>query len=274
MTKRNGATSEEISSTISRLVKDALAESSSPQSRKKLEKEVRQAIDELADMLADIDPVARPSSVFDPSNPRVMARFVALALVSQDRCALSDVTKFYGSGVYAIYYRGDFELYAPISGTETPIYVGQAAPKIKGARNPYEQGMSLVSRLNEHKRSILRAKETLSLEDFECRSLVVQSGYEANAEHHLIHMFSPIWNKETKVVYGIGKHGDSAETRGNKRSPWDTLHAGRKWADGTKHDAKSSEQIAVTIEAHFKKHPVFSGLPDVMASFLDELRQV
>lgn len=40
---------------------------------------------------------------------------------------LSDVVteRFLGAGVYAIYYRGRSEMaYQPLSGTETPLYVG------------------------------------------------------------------------------------------------------------------------------------------------------
>jgi hypothetical protein len=37
-----------------------------------------------------------------------------------------------------------------------------------------------------------------------------------------------IWNRQTKPVPGFGKHGDSAETRSNSRSPWDTIRPGRR----------------------------------------------
>ena len=58
------------------------------------------------------------------------------------------------------------------------------------------------------------------------------------------------------MSYGIGKHGDSASTRANKRSPWDTMHPGRKWAADTKDDQMSRKEIESRIAEHFIAHPV------------------
>ena len=187
---------------------------------------------------------------------------------------MSDIPKFYGSGVYAIYYRGDFPLYAPLTGSETPIYVGQAAPVSNHAKVPREQGARLSSRLSDHRQNIGKATSTLSLADFEYRSLVVQSGWETAAEDYLIHLFRPIWNSETNILYGLGKHGDDAATRANKRSPWDTLHPGRSWAARSTEDAKSVAQIEKEVAAHFKAQSVYGAIDDVLSSFLEELRQV
>lgn len=242
--------------------------------RKSLENELRDAAFELADLLTALDPIQEPVALFDPSNPKVIGRIVALALVAQKRHPLSAVAKMYGSGVYAIYYNGSYPAYAAISGTETPVYVGQAAPSFNGARTPRDQGPRLAARLNEHRKNIIRAASTLSIEDFECRLLVVQSGWEGSAEDYLIHLFKPVWNSETGLVYGLGKHGDAATTRANKRSPWDTLHPGRAWAAGSDSDAKAVEQIVSELETHFAIHPAFAKLDEVLSSFLDELRQI
>jgi hypothetical protein len=250
------------------------ASSLSARRRKDLESELREVVEQLSDRLATLDPIARPTSVFDPSNPKVVGRFVSLALVAQQRHPLSAIPRTYGSGVYAIYYTGDFAAYRPISKSETPIYVGQAAPVISNARTPREQGPRLCSRLSDHRKNIAKASSTLNLEDFEFRSLVVQSGWETAAEDYLIHLFRPIWNSETSILYGLGKHGDSAETRANSRSPWDTLHPGRAWAAGSKVDAKSPAVISRELTEHFAKHPAFQSLDEVLTSFLDELRQV
>lgn len=111
--------------------------------------------------------------------------------------------------------------------------------------------MRLAARLNEHRKNIERAN-SLRIEDFQCRALVVQTGWETGAEDYLIRLFRPIWNNETKLVFGLGKHGDSAGTRRNKRSPWDTLHEGRAWAGvETLADAKSPKKIADELTAHF-----------------------
>ncbi|HZK66213.1 MAG TPA: DNA cytosine methyltransferase [Chloroflexota bacterium] len=66
-----------------------------------------------------------------------------------------------------------------------------------------------------------------------------------------------VWNNETKICYGFGKHGDDPLTRSNTRSPWDTLHPGRKWAstEGNKPYHLSPEEIAASITEHLRKNP-------------------
>ncbi|MCL4673038.1 MAG: Eco29kI family restriction endonuclease [Sphingomonadaceae bacterium] len=271
--KTASGTVDALRASLETLTTEANDYSLSRAKRKKFETQIKEAIDELTALLAKLDPISQPTSVFDPSNPKVVGRFVALAMVAQDRQPLSDFPKFYGSGVYAIYYRGSFPAYQPISSTETPIYVGQASPKLSNARTPSEQGPKLCSRLNEHRKNIAKAMSTLDLADFEFRSLVVQSGWETAAEDYLIHLFRPIWNNETNILYGLGKHGDSATTRANKRSPWDTLHPGRAWAAPSTEDAKTVEQIDTELGNHFATHPAYPDLESVMGSFIEELRQ-
>lgn len=241
--------------------------------RKRLESQIKETIDELTTILAKLDPIAQPTSTFDPSNPKVVGRFVALAMVAQNRHPLSHIPRFYGSGVYALYYTGSFPAYQPISRTETPIYVGKASPTASNARTPIEQGAKLCGRLSDHRKNIGKATSTLDLNDFEFRSLVVQSGWETAAEDYLIHLFRPIWNSETNILYGLGKHGDSATTRANKRSPWDTLHPGRSWAAASAEDAKTLEQINSELAQHFVIHPTYRTIESVFASFVEELRQ-
>lgn len=264
----------ELRATLDQLTTQATATTLTAPKRKALEIEIRKVIDELSGLLNALDPIRQPTAVFDPSNPKVVGRFVSLALVAQQRHPLAEIPRFYGSGIYAIYYRGPFAAYAPIASSETPIYVGQAAPALNNARTPMEQGPRLCARLSDHKKNIGKATTTLDLHDFEFRSLVVQSGWETAAEDYLIHLFRPIWNSETSILYGLGKHGDDADTRGNKRSPWDTLHPGRAWAARSKEDAKSLTTIASELTRHFAEHPVFPDLEHVLTSFLDELRQV
>lgn len=264
----------ELRANLDQLIEQTASATLSTPRRRTLEKEIRGVIEELGLFLNTLDPIRQPSAVFDPSNPKVVGRFVSLALVAQQRHPLSEIPRFYGSGIYAIYYNGSFPFYAPISGSETPIYVGQAAPAINNARTPLEQGPRLCARLSDHRKNIGTATTTLDLADFEFRSLVVQSGWETAAEDYMIHLFRPVWNSETNILYGLGKHGDDATTRANKRSPWDTLHPGRKWAEASKEDARSPATIETDLVRHFQEHPVFPDLEHVLTSFLDELSQV
>ena len=258
---------------IATLLRSAATTNLSSPSRKGLNNEIRQAISDLDGFLQTLDPIRQPASVFDPSNPKVVGRFVALALVAQERLPLAEVQPFYGSGVYAIYYRGRFGLYGALSGTETPLYVGQAAPSDRNARTANAQGPRLSARLAEHRKNIAKATTTLDLADFDYRALVVQSGWETAAEDYLIHLFRPLWNNETGILYGLGKHGDAATTRANKRAPWDTVHPGRGWAAATLEDAKSTDQIEREVAAHLERHGAYRDLQTVLTSFIDELRQ-
>jgi hypothetical protein len=179
---------------------------------------------------------------------------------------------FYGSGVYAIYYLGSELAYQPISRTEHPIYVGVASPKNKHARTPVEQETKLFSRLQEHARSISNAAN-LSVDDFDCRRLVVATGWEGAAETHLINLFKPVWNREVRVCYGIGKHGDAATTRVNRRSPWDTMHPGRGWARATREDQRSKTEIEGKIASHLANHPPCKTTEEILLHLLEDMKQ-
>lgn len=224
----------------------------------------------LEQVVREIDPVQLPSSFFDPTEPSLIGRFISIALVAQPRQRLEDLKGFYGAGVYAIYYVGDFAPYAPVTGTETPIYVGKADPE-GNPKSPVDQGTKLFDRLKEHRKSIRKVNHIES-SDFECRYLAVQSGYQAAAERHLIGLFKPLWNNETRVLFGIGKHGDSAETRTNNKSPWDTLHPGREWATNNP-EAVSREEIIARVGRHFETATIFTTVDSVLEAFLNELRR-
>jgi len=265
----------ELQQNLNKLIHEAKDEQLTPRARKNLGTQIRNVISDLGGLLNDLDPIRQPTALFDPSNPKIVGRFVALALVAQSRLPMENISRFYGSGVYAIYYNGTFAPYKPISGSETPIYVGQAAPSVPNARTASEQGEKLSSRLIEHFKNISKATTSLSINDFEYRALVVQSGWETAAEDYLIHLFHPIWNSETQLVFGLGKHGDSAVTRSNKRSPWDTIHPGRVWASDEKlQDAKNVERIEQELFKHFMMHAAFQDLDSLLLSFLDELKQI
>ena len=240
-------------------------------------RKLRGRLDKIARALAlvseNLDPTRRPASIFNPSNPAHVGRFIALTMIAQDRTPLANLEKFYGAGVYAIYYVGSFTAYRPIARTEHPIYVGKADPVDEKAVNAIHQGTKLWDRLNEHRKSISKAN-SLDLADFECRFLVVASGYQNAAEEYLINLFRPIWNNEVKLAFGIGKHGDAPTTRVNKRSPWDTLHPGRNWAAGTLADQKPVALIETELTKHFADARPYKNLKDIFSRFMSEMRQL
>ena len=114
----------DLRQTLDRLLAETDKPSLTASARRLLEGEIRKVIEELGQFLNELDPIRQPASVFDPGNPKIVGRFISLALVAQRRQPLSDITRFYGSGVYALYYKGDFPLYGSLAGAETPIYVG------------------------------------------------------------------------------------------------------------------------------------------------------
>ncbi|WP_341703837.1 Eco29kI family restriction endonuclease [Ferrovibrio sp.] len=208
-----------------------------------------------------VGPLKAPLFVFDPAGFDVIAHVAATALLAQPARALTERPSEWGAGIYALFYRGGLDFYGPLSTSDTPIYVGSAAPSEHSATTPEEQGGSLVSRIMEHRSSIEEVQShaggNLRVEDFQYRYLVVKSGWELAAEQYLIRYFRPLWNKETKVCTGIGKHGDASSTRGNTRSMWDTVHPGRPWTltPDTKPNKKSPEELIAGIRAHFVQHP-------------------
>ena len=228
----------------------------------------------LAEIAAGFDPILRPSSIFDPSDPLTAGRIVALTLISQPLHELASIPNFYGAGIYAIYYKGGFEPYSKLVECDHPIYVGKADPSNPSAKDAISQGTKLSSRMNEHARSIMKAHSTLNIDDFKCRFLIVQSGFQKSAEDYLINFFKPLWNSETKICFGLGKHGDSHLTRDNKRSPWDTMHPGRPWADKSTKDQKPAKQIIAEIDQHLALHPPYADIHQLFDRFMEEMRQL
>jgi hypothetical protein len=270
---------EELAAQVQHLSELIVAEQKAglpPLRVKRIRETIADACKQLQHAIADLDPIKHPGVVFDPSNPNVVGRIVAITMIAQDRKPLTNVQRFYGSGVYAIYYNGSFPAYSAISKHEHPIYVGKADPSDPASKTAIEQGDRLANRLNEHRKNIAKATSTLRLEDFEYRALVVQTGWQNAAEDYLIHLFKPVWNSEVKIGYGFGKHGDDPGTRANLRSPWDTLHPGRDWAhrDPKMKDARPKQKIIEDIKKHLETYPPLSSLDEILRKFLDEIRAV
>lgn len=243
----------------------------------KVIKRVRLKLEQISQKINDtatgLDPILRPLTIFDPTDPQTSGRVIALTLVAQARHSLAAIPEFYGAGVYALYYSGDFEAYRQLARTEHPIYVGKADPNHNAAKDAITQGAKLSIRLREHAKSISKANN-LRLEDFECRFLIVQTGFQKSAEEYLIKFFQPIWNSETQICYGLGKHGDSSTTRVNKRSPWDTMHPGREWARATISDQKSVEKIVEEITAHCQRIKPYADRQAILDHFFADMRQL
>lgn len=252
---------------------DAYLADYSDQTRRKFKAEIAETIELLDQFAQRIDPTRQPGAVFNPSNPTTIGRMIALCMVNRAPRPLPslDGDPFYGGGVYALYYKGEHPAYSAISGRPIPLYVGRADPSEPQAHTPEEQGNKLWHRLCKDHLKNIRLAENLDQDDFECRYLVTLSGYQLAAEAFLIATFKPIWNNEVKICFGFGKHGDKATTRTNTRSPWDTLHPGRKWAwaEGNKPNDRSEAAIIADIHAHYE-----ANRPEEMEAKMSDLSDI
>jgi hypothetical protein len=198
-------------------------------------------------------------SVNEPFNPLdkwSLAESIVKQLLAQKPMAMPP-SGFSGSGIYAIYYIGDFDVYQPITDAnsggkfELPIYVGKAAPEggRKGVdllRSKTGAGSSLQKRLNEHAIS-LAAVANLDVRHFLCRFLVIEDIWIPLGESMLLDRYRPLWNV---VVDGFGNHAPGKGRSAGRKPKWDVLHPGRPWANRLASNI-TSEQINAEIRAHF-----------------------
>ena len=172
--------------------------------------------------------------------------------------------KFGGAGLYAVYYAGSLDCYREIApprreSGEIPIYVGRARPR--GARQG-ALGLEstthepvLFDRLREHARSIESvekyAHETgrpdLVLSAFLCRYLVADDIWVPMGEALLIGHYRPLWNV---LVDGFGNHPPGGGRARQARSPWDTMHPGRRWASDLPDSPRDAGQIRALVVEH------------------------
>lgn len=144
---------------------------------------------------------------------------------------------FRGTGIYGLYYFGDYGLYQPLvsaakNGRLIPIYVGKAVPAgARQAKNISSEAESsaLYSRLRDHYRSVSKI-DNLKAGDFKCKFLVLVGSSEdmtPAAEAAVIRKYNPLWNS---VIDGFGNHTPGKRRFDQQLSGWDTLHVGRTWA--------------------------------------------
>lgn len=144
------------------------------------------------------------------------------------------------------------------------------------------QNKSLLGRLREHLNSIKSANQTsaennlekikadpkfstndfnnmlqhhtddLRPEDFQVCVIRMPSALVQWAEATLITMLSPVWNS---TISGFGNHSPGSGRDKQKRSVWDQLHPGRKWAFKL-NNAAPIDQSAIRnrIRADLQKH--------------------
>jgi hypothetical protein len=168
-------------------------------------------------------------------------------------CALPVSDRFVGTGVYGLYYLGDFELYAKIANLnrETltqPIYVGKAVPSgWRTARVAASEVPVLYQRLREHARSIQQVRN-LRLGDFRCQFMILR-GLEGDlvvpVEAELIRRYRPLWNS---AVDGFGNHNPGKGRYNQAKSEWDVLHPGRPWVERLTGESPPREDVIAEVQ--------------------------
>jgi len=197
-----------------------------------------------------------PEPVFNPLAKRNLGKSVVEALLESPEMPLKDIASFAGAGIYAIYYRGDFPEYRPLSAINQsegviPIYVGKAIPKGGRKGNSIDSSLdstALAKRLIEHKSSIEEV-ESLRIEDFSYRSLVVDDIWISLGETLVIQKFQPLWNQ---VIDGFGNHDPGCGRYGGMRPLWDELHPGRAWAARCQAPKMATAEIHKAIQNYMR----------------------
>ena len=196
---------------------------------------------------------------FNPLDKIHLAESVGQAILRRPAEPLSEMGRFAGAGLYAIYYTGDFPAYGAIAKRNrggnflAPIYVGKAVPKgaRKGGDLEATPGQVLYSRIKQHRRSIEEA-QNLNLDDFHCRYLVVDDIWIPLGEALLIARLNPLWNK---LIDGFGNHDPGKGRHAGLRPRWDVLHPGRPWAKRCQPRDETAEQIIREARDYLRNNP-------------------
>lgn len=162
--------------------------------------------------------------------------------------------QFMGSGVYALYYVGNFGLYQPLAelnkkGPIQPIYVGKAVPPgWRTGRIRKSDTADLHGRLAEHAHSIQQTSN-LDVAHFLCRFMIltdVEGDLVVPVEAELIRRYRPLWNM---AIDGFGNHDPGAGRYNQAISEWDVLHPGRSWVQRMKGKPPKLEKIVAKVKS-------------------------
>ncbi len=166
--------------------------------------------------------------------------------------------RFLGTGVYALYYTGNSEIYHRYSELNRlaytyPIYIGKAVPKgWRQSRVSYDTATTsaeLYSRIREHSRNLDKV-DSIDIQDFSCRFVIFEAASSdmiGTIEAALIKLNKPLWNS---ALDGFGNHTPGKGRFNQAKSDWDVIHPGREWAEKCTGTPKSKADILIRIAEH------------------------
>lgn len=181
---------------------------------------------------------------YDPMDTESITSAICRRLEEQPLVPMrTDLPTFFGSGLYAIYYRGGSDpLYTPLTPHMIPVYAGQALSHNSATGTAAKSENPLCLRVRGHARSI--AGGGLALEDFGVRLLLMPDVHADLGENGLRVGYKPAWNA---VLTGFGSNEQGSKTRRSARTKWDTVHTGRNRTYG---EAKYDRDELVQEVAH------------------------
>ncbi|MDD9377854.1 Eco29kI family restriction endonuclease [Streptomyces sp. ZAF1911] len=172
-------------------------------------------------------PADATSPQFDPLGLDLLGRNLREEMDGRPRMPLGTLNPFPGAGLYALYYKGDLDVYKKLKGLDIPIYVGKASAGDSSYGDPPDMTeRKLFGRIRDHRNSI---KQTGNLDPshFDVRFLTLDDIWIVLGERALLRAYSPVlWNT---VMTGFGGNSPG-QGRRNARSVWDSIHPGRKRA--------------------------------------------
>lgn len=193
---------------------------------------------------------------YNPLAIESLANSIVQRLMDYEPKPIAGLEKFFGAGLYAIYYTGDSPLYEIVKNLNSdgkwgmPIYVGKAVPK--GSRKGISLSQSdsttaIWERLGQHARSI-DAVSNLNVADFYARWLVVDEIWIALGESALLRDYAPVWNAKAD---GFGNKDPGKGRHEGLVPKWDTLHPGRPWADKLKARPEGDQEAISSDVIHY-----------------------
>jgi len=198
------------------------------------------------------------NSPFNPLAIENLSKSIVTQILETEPTRLDQVPRFFGAGLYAIYYCGDYSAYQLLSrhnrggGWNVPIYVGKAVPA--GGRRGIEvvnhgTTQALTKRIGEHAGSV-QAAINLDITQFSVRWLTVEDIWIPLGESAMLRKSQPLWNA---LVDGFGNHDPGRGRRAGVRSRWDTLHPGRPWAGNFPERPESASDIDQDVQEYLRQ---------------------
>lgn len=184
---------------------------------------------------------------YDPMDTEHVTAAICHELERQPLIPLDPlVSRFDGSGLYAIYYNGKtVSIYRRLSGRAIPVYVGQALSHNSATGAAVRDPRPLWGRVRDHHNSIQGAD--LPAAEFAVRLLRLPDVHADLGENGLRVFYRPVWNA---ILTGFGSHEQGSTTRQGARSRWDTVHRGRNRTFGA--DKYDKEELIRMVGEHIE----------------------